>query len=911
MEKAIGETKGSVLMKFKQTALHYYLDLLRNKTNHDCGYSLFNILNTWKISRGNKIINEDFSNIDFGYIPLNNIDFGDREHPSSFRGATLSDENYVSGHVGKILCSAISPDNKYILTGGEDHTAILWEMNTGFVHVKFELESEVVFVSFSDDSSECFIGSNGELPVVWDIEQARIVFDFITLVENTLLFKKTLKTFLLGYYSKITYSENRRYCVISDARKLLSLQYIVTDSVILIDMHSYTYTEFYSDNDIGEVMSCSNNGKYVLTIKTKQKDDEYKHSKPGRPRERYYYSEVWNIENGKMVFRSPYYDQVQDAVFSPDNRLIVLIEIAAINTSSGVNHGIVGIFDFVNNIELSKPKMMTEHDFETDANSLIFSPDGTLAICDYSYGYDHSIISTESWNTVSYLGNLKRECRLVSFSPNNRFCVVCVREYKEPDDFTYVFDVQSGCFIKLLTGYSNSLTSMAFSCDSKLLSITDSSGKAIVWNTTTWKDILSLGGNRKYNNDCVFLPKGKKNELFVLDEKHQVVASISDQSIQLFNAETKKHTSIDPLKTAKVLLHCLGYPITVSSFQFSANRKFIYLNAMPINRDIDFDGYLIKFDITSLANIRIIEMDYNQPPYAFSDDHRFLITYMSPNRCGDFLTLIDLNTNSIIYQSKIERYRDSCYEFRYAIFSSNNKFCFLGYYNNFTECYSFINIEKMAFINLNVDYYAKLALFSPDERFLLLGEYIDNRNGFAILFDTNGRKLHEFRSEKNTSLDSIGFSPDSKHCMIQSNKMVRIFDVRSGETVAEYKNILWIIKSIIKARMSSNNECIIYISDGSVIKWNFISGRKRKVIRKMKDKEICPTYSDDLKYGIYSLDDAVRLYDMTMQTYVDLYNVDGVNVINCDFTDVNASDKLKAILYQNNADIEHQPETSF
>ena len=33
---------------------------------------------------------------DFGYIPLNNIDFGDREHPSSFRGATLSDENYVS-----------------------------------------------------------------------------------------------------------------------------------------------------------------------------------------------------------------------------------------------------------------------------------------------------------------------------------------------------------------------------------------------------------------------------------------------------------------------------------------------------------------------------------------------------------------------------------------------------------------------------------------------------------------------------------------------------------------------------------------------------------------------------------------------------------------------------------------------
>ena len=94
-------------MPFESTHLHYYLDLIRDESYHDSGYSLFNILNTWKSARNNKIINEDFSHIDFGYIPLNNIDFGDREHPSSFRGATLSDENYVSGHVGKILCSAL------------------------------------------------------------------------------------------------------------------------------------------------------------------------------------------------------------------------------------------------------------------------------------------------------------------------------------------------------------------------------------------------------------------------------------------------------------------------------------------------------------------------------------------------------------------------------------------------------------------------------------------------------------------------------------------------------------------------------------------------------------------------------------------------------------------------------------
>ena len=81
--------------------------------------------------------------------------------------------------------------------------------------------------------------------------------------------------------------------------------------------------------------------------------------------------------------------------------------------------------------------------------------------------------------------------------------------------------------------------------------------------------------------------------------------------------------------------------------------------------------------------------------------------------------------------------------------------------------------------------------------------------------------------------------------------------------------------SIIKARMLINDECEIYFSDGNVIKWNFITGKKRKVISKMKYKRICPTYSEDLRYGIDSLDDAVRLYDITTQTYVDLYNVDG------------------------------------
>ena len=887
------------------------------------------MLNTWKKSRGNKIINEDFSHIDFGYIPLNNIDFGDREHPSSFMGATLSDENYVSGHVGKILCSAISPDNKYILTGGEDHTAILWETDSGFVHAKIEMKSTVVFVSFSDDSRECFIGADGELPVVWDIEQAHFVFDFKELVENTLLFKKTLKSFVLGCRPKIIYSENKRYCTVTEERKF-SLQYIDTDSVIVMDLHGRTYTEFYSDNDIGKVMSCSNNGKYILTriiVRPETSED----------RERNSYSEVWNIESGKMIFRSPTYVNIQNATFSPDNRYIYFDDVTSPNSNGTIEYGMLMIFDYLSGKEYAKPKHMTEHDFYTKADSLEFSSDGSLVLCGYSHGYDYSILSSDSWTSIAELGDLGKRNKLAVFSPDNQFCVVTVRQHNHSYDSCYVFDVASGSLLKGLSGHSNTITSLSFSSDSKMLVSTDSNGKVCLWNTTTWKEILSFGGSRRYVNSCTFLPKGELHELFDLGQNHQVIASVSSHSIELFDAETKRHSGIDPLSLACLQLYYSNYPITVTSFNFSSNGTILHIIAKPVNCDDEHQVCLISFDMKSLANTHIIEMDRNQPPYAFSYDHSILATYMSPNHLGEYLTLIDLSSNLFLYQSETEYYHDSPYhydlasnsflyqseteydhdfpyhfhQFCYAEFSSTNKFCFFDLW----ETHTIFRLAEKDFINLDVGFENSsgiiLALFSPDEQFLLLNGYRDYWSGVAILFDVDGNKLHEFQAGNNVLLDSIGFSPDSKHCMVQSSKMVRIFDVRSGETVAEYKNNLWIILSIIKARMLTNDECEVYFSDGNVIKWNFITGKKRKVISKMKYKRICPTYSEDLRYGIDSLDDAVRLYDITTQTYVDLYNVDGVNVINCDFHDVHASEKMKAILFQNRADIEQPPENPF
>ena len=207
-----------------------------------------------------------------------------------------------------------------------------------------------------------------------------------------------------------------------------------------------------------------------------------------------------------------------------------------------------------------------------------------------------------------------------------------------------------------------------------------------------------------------------------------------------------------------------------------------------------------------------------------------------------------------------------------------------------------------------MDFFVASSAFSFDESFLLLGGY---DSGSALLFDTNGNKLYELSVDDRCQIISVGFSRNSKYCFIQSSLLVGIYKVDDGEMVKTYINKSWIMISISKAKIVSDEECIIWFSDGRVILWNFITENKKRISFHAKEKKIfeAATYSDDIKYAATTLKDRIRLIDVSRRTYTDLYNVDGVNVLNCDFTDVKASDKLKAILYQNNAGIEPPPET--
>ena len=141
----------------KQDCLHYYCSLLKGKSFDESGSALPNIIQTMKLSRHNKVLDEDFSNLDFGNIPFNGIKFSiSGDNPCKFINSVLNEANFQSGHSGAVKSVAWSPDGKFILSGSDDCTAILWDAESGLMIMKLKGHSDFIrSVAFSCDGQYC------------------------------------------------------------------------------------------------------------------------------------------------------------------------------------------------------------------------------------------------------------------------------------------------------------------------------------------------------------------------------------------------------------------------------------------------------------------------------------------------------------------------------------------------------------------------------------------------------------------------------------------------------------------------------------------------------------------------------------------------------------------------------------
>ncbi|MHB8628648.1 MAG: nSTAND1 domain-containing NTPase [Aggregatilineales bacterium] len=76
----------------------------------------------------------------------------------------------LSGHSGHVLGVAFSPDGKTALTGGNDKTARLWEVSTGKELRELNVGTAVLTVAFSPDGTQILTGQDNKIAQVWDAQ---------------------------------------------------------------------------------------------------------------------------------------------------------------------------------------------------------------------------------------------------------------------------------------------------------------------------------------------------------------------------------------------------------------------------------------------------------------------------------------------------------------------------------------------------------------------------------------------------------------------------------------------------------------------------------------------------------------------------------------------------------------------
>jgi len=444
------------------------------------------------------------------------------------------------------VSATLSPDGKYILSGGKDATMTLWNVYSGKDIRSFRGEEypcndhgnvhvHIRSVAFSPDGKYGLAGGDESVSRLWELASGRLIRTFNTGIVKSLAFSpdgrhalsggrnhplklwdifsgKQIRSFKghLNEVSFVTFSADGKYILSASSDRTMKLW----------DAGSGKTLRTFKEHGLSlSAAGFSPDGRYALAgyddttlmlwdivsgkgIRTFRGHIEPIESVIFSPDSKYALSagkdaamKVWEVDSGKQTRSFNEYFEVVDGVVSPGGKY-ALTGLRLWDTDSG---------------KPIKMKAIEEKAGRSSVHPLTFSPDGKYALIKIDG-------TVWLWDVISdkEIRSFKDHILCAAFSSDGKY--ILSGNYDTPPK---LWKTNSGKAIRKFSGHSDRVSSLTFSPDDKYVLSKDVDGIRL-WNVASGKELLSF---REYMRSVVAMgfSHDGKSALSVSAGRHKTI----------------------------------------------------------------------------------------------------------------------------------------------------------------------------------------------------------------------------------------------------------------------------------------------------------------------------------------------------------------------------------------------------
>jgi WD40 repeat protein/serine/threonine protein kinase len=445
-----------------------------------------------------------------------------------------SNQRTLCGHTNAVWAVAFSPDGKRIVSGSQDHTLIIWDVQTGREVRTLKGHTDLVHgAAFSPDGKRIVSGSIDRTLKVWDAETGH---NILSLNGHA------------GPVAGVAFSPDGKWIVSGSGDKTLKLWDAETGEELrtlkghtmmvpgvefspnntrIVSASTDGYMKLW-DAQTGQVV-LNINGRTGYVASARFSPDGKRLVSGGDSNE----VRIWDIQTGQEALTlKGHTGPVLSVAFSPDGKWII----------SGSKDKTIKKWDAQTGREILTFRGHTLH-----VRSVAFSPDGERITSGSADGTVKLWDAQMAQEDITFKGHAGPVCS-VAFNPDG------TRILSGGSDSTLKFwDAETGREGITLKGHKDIVRCVAFSPDDKGIVSGSSDWTIKLWDGHTGQELHALKGHTGPVFCVAFSPDGKR-----------IVSGSSDQTLKLW----------DP-QTGQPLFDCKGHTGAVLSVAFSPDGQRI------------------------------------------------------------------------------------------------------------------------------------------------------------------------------------------------------------------------------------------------------------------------------------------------------------------------------------------------